>query len=112
MPGANEFPSLRKYLRIQFLVSCYLMYLFIDMYILMDECALYNYADGHSLSCLATTIDAVISNRQYTELSSGLRTTECGQIPKSLNSLWFRAMKIEVEVLFSTIVPVFFQMIT
>ena len=35
-----------------------------DMYIFMDECILYNYADDNSLSCIAPTIDAVISNLQ------------------------------------------------
>ena len=35
-----------------------------DMYMFMDECTLYNYADDNSLSCTAPTIDAVISNLQ------------------------------------------------
>ena len=30
----------------------------------MDEWTLYNYADGSSISCIAPTIDAVISNLQ------------------------------------------------
>ena len=34
------------------------------MYMFMDECTLYNYADGNSLSCIAPRIDAVISNLQ------------------------------------------------
>ena len=35
-----------------------------DMYMFMDERTLYNYADDNSLSCIAPTIDAVISNLQ------------------------------------------------
>ena len=34
------------------------------MYMFMDQCTLYNYADDNSLSCIAPTIDAVISNLQ------------------------------------------------
>ena len=40
------------------------------MYMFMDECTLYNYADDNSLSCIAPKIDAVISNLQ----SDGNRT--------------------------------------
>ena len=32
------------------------------MYMFMDECTLYNYADDNSFSCKAPTIDAMISN--------------------------------------------------
>ena len=35
-----------------------------DMYMFMDECTLYNYADDNSFSCIVLTIDAVISNPQ------------------------------------------------
>ena len=35
-----------------------------DMYMFMDECTLYNYADDNSHSCTAPNIDAVISNLQ------------------------------------------------
>ena len=34
------------------------------MYMFMDECTLYIYADDNSLSCIAPTIDAVLSNLQ------------------------------------------------
>ena len=34
------------------------------VYMFMHECTIYNYTDDNSLSCIAPTIDAVISNLQ------------------------------------------------
>ena len=81
-----------------------------DMYMFMDECTLYNYVDDNSLSCIAQqlTLWYQISSQMATELSSGLLTTGCRQIPKSFNSWWSRAMKIVVEVLLWTIAPLLF----